>query len=138
MGPIASVRGAVHAAMFRHRGLQVQIEISPLGDRLVRITLTGRLDTQGVDQVETRFISAAVPAGKHAVVDLSGVEFVASMGIRMFVSTARSLKVRQAVMALFGASPQVTQVFETVMLQKIIPVCATEADALAAVGAPSV
>ncbi len=44
-----------------------------------------------VDEIKTRFIAAVVPVGNNAVVDLSRVEFVASMGIRMLVSTARSL-----------------------------------------------
>ena len=111
------------------------MNISPLGDRLVKITLSGRMDTQGVDLVETKFVAAIVPGGHNTVVDLSQVEFMASMGIRMLVSVARTLKGRQARLALYGASQPVGDVFEAVSLQKIIPVCATEADALAAVAA---
>jgi hypothetical protein len=42
----------------------------------------------GVDQIETRFTASIVPSGKHALVDLSGVTFLSSMGIRMLVATA--------------------------------------------------
>ena len=111
----------------------MDIDVSPLGDRLVKITLAGRMDTQGVDRVETRFTAAIVAGGNNAVVDLSQVEFMASMGIRMLVAVARTLKTRQARLALYGASQPVGDVFEAVSLQKIIPICATEADALAAV-----
>jgi anti-sigma B factor antagonist len=83
--------------------------------------------------VETRFVAHLVPGGHNAIVDLSGVEFVASMGIRLFVSTARNLRVRQANLALYGAQPSVMQVFDAVALQKILPVCATEVEALQAV-----
>ncbi len=56
-----------------------------------RVVLVGRLDTAGVDVVETRFGAAIVPNGKDTIVDLSGVTFLASMGIRMLISTTRAL-----------------------------------------------
>jgi anti-anti-sigma regulatory factor len=55
------------------------------------------------------------------------------MGIRMLVSTARNLRTRQAKLVLYGGPRSVLQVFEAVALQKIIPICATEAEALEAV-----
>jgi len=113
----------------------MDITIQPLGERLVSVKLAGRLDTSGVGSVETQFVSSLVPKGNNAIVDLSDVDFVASMGIRLFVSTARSLNARQAKLALFGARGGVLQVFEMVALGQIIPVCATQADALAAVSA---
>jgi anti-anti-sigma factor len=114
-------------------GTIVQMNSNPLGERLVRVSLNGRLDTQGVDEVETRFIAATVSSGNNAIVDLSEVEFVSSMGIRLLVSTARSLKSREATLALYAAPAQIRQVFEAVSLHKIIPICATEAEALALV-----
>lgn len=117
------------------QGIRVEIAISSLGDHLVRIALQGRLDTQGVDRVETRFVAAIVPGGHNAIVDMSQVEFVSSMGIRMFVATARTLKARQLKLVLYGVSPQVGQVFEAVALQKIIPICKTEEDAASTIAA---
>lgn len=114
------------------------MDISNLGERLVRVTLKGRLDTHGVDRIESDFIAALVPAGNAAVIDLSQVEFVASMGIRMFISAAQNLKKRKATLAVFGAPRLVGNVFEAVSLQKILPVCSTEAEALAAVTASRV
>src|SRR5215831_8082997 len=108
------------------------MDITPIRAGIVRVTLSGRLDTQGVDRIETRFIATLVPTGQSALVDLSQVEFLASMGIRMLVSAARNLKKAQARLVVFGPQPNVGQVLEAVSLHKIIPVCATEADALAA------
>jgi anti-anti-sigma factor len=108
----------------------MQMDIRPLGERLVRITLTGRLDTSGVDRIETRLIAALVPGANNAVLDLSQVEFIASMGIRMLIAAARTLKTRQAVLAICGAQDQVRQVFDTVALSQVIPIYSTEAEAL--------
>ena len=114
----------------------LSMDIKPLGEGLVRVTLAGRLDTQGVDRLETRFLAALV-AGANAVVDLSQVDFVSSMGIRMLVSAARKLRAGKSMLALYGAREQASQVFEAVALQKIIPICTTEAEALALVGSAS-
>jgi anti-anti-sigma factor len=110
------------------------MDISPIRERLVKVTLTGRLDSPGVDRIETTFLASLVP-GINAIIDLSHVDFVASLGIRMIVSAARSLGTRQATLALYGAQEQVRQVLEIVALGKIIAICSTEAEALAAVGA---
>jgi len=60
-------------------------------DGVRKVVLAGRLDTAGVDRVETRFGAAIVPAGKNTVVDLTQVTFLASMGIRMLIATTRAL-----------------------------------------------
>jgi anti-sigma B factor antagonist len=111
----------------------VGIEVTPLDGGVTRIVLMGRLDTPGVDRVETRFVAASVPAARHAVVDISGVEFVASMGIRMFVSAARSMAHRGTRMVIYGAQPLVRQVFDHAALGALIPIVAGEHEALAAV-----
>jgi len=109
------------------------IEAAALSDSLTKITLAGRLDTPGVDKVETRFLAAVVPPARHVIVDLSGVDFVASMGIRMLVSVARSLTSRRAKIALYGVQPMVGEIFEHVSLSDIMPVVATEPEAVAIV-----
>jgi hypothetical protein len=52
----------------------VQVEISPLGERLVRVTFAGRLDTPGVDRIETRLVAALVPSAYNAIIDLPQVD----------------------------------------------------------------
>lgn len=111
----------------------VGMEVTGLGDGLTKVILSGRLDAPGVDKIETRFVAATVPGGQSAIVDLSRVEFVASMGIRMFVSVARSMGLRQSKLALYGAPSMVSEVFEYVSLSEVIPIVATETEAIAAV-----
>jgi anti-anti-sigma factor len=112
------------------------MDISPIRERLVKVTLAGRLDSPGVNRVETRFLASLVPGGNSAIVDLSQVDFVSSMGIRMIVAAARGLKMRQATLALYGAQELVNEVFEMVSLRQIISICSTEEEALAAVASP--
>jgi anti-anti-sigma factor len=110
----------------------LDLVVTDLG-KAARLAPEGRLDSSGVDRIETRFIASVVPAGKHALVDLSGVTFVSSMGIRMLITTARALQAKQARMVLFGAQPVVREALEHVALGSIIPIVADEAAATALV-----
>ena len=111
-----------------------EVEVTALGETLNRIVLSGRLDTPGVDPIETHFVAAAVPTSKSAIVNLSTcVEFVSSMAIRMFISVARSMRSRQSKLALSGAQAMVSEVFDHVALSEIIPIVATETEAISTV-----
>jgi anti-anti-sigma factor len=96
-----------------------------------KIALQGRLDTPGVDQIETRFTATAVARGKNVLVDLSAVSFVSSMGIRLLIGTARSLNLKKSKMVLFGPQPLVKESLDHVSINDVIPLVATEAEALA-------
>jgi anti-anti-sigma factor len=100
-------------------------------DGIRKVILSGRLDSAGVDVVETRFSAAIVPAGKHTLVDLSDVPFIASLGLRMFISTSRALSWKGAKLVMFGASAPVMEVIETMGFNDIVPVAPSEAEALA-------
>jgi anti-anti-sigma factor len=95
-----------------------------------RIVLVGRLDTRGVDLVEPQFGAAIVPNGQNTIVDLSQVTFLASLGIRMLISTTRALSRRGGKLVMYGAGVGVKDVIETTALTEIIPLAASESEAL--------
>lgn len=107
----------------------MQMEITLL-DRIARVRLRGRLDTPGVDLIETKFTNEVVPDGLPTVVDLSQVNFIASMGLRMFISIGKALKRKNARMVLFAPQSQVNEVFQTVQLRDILPIVMDEAEAI--------
>ncbi len=111
----------------------MEIRHDNVGD-VRRVALAGRLDTAGVDVVETRFGAAIVPNGKDTIVDLSEVTFLASMGIRMLISTTRALSRKGGKLVMYGAVPGVKDVIETAALTEIIPLAGDESDALKLVG----
>lgn len=100
----------------------------------VRICLTGRLDTMGVNKIESRFLAVAVAGGTDAVVDLSAVELITSMGIRMLISAVRSMSPRKRRLVLFGAQGIVHEVLETAAIDSLMAVVPTEVEALALIG----
>jgi anti-anti-sigma factor len=102
---------------------------------VTKAVLGGRLDSLSVGEVETRFIANIVPREQSAVIDLSQVSFIASLGIRMLLGTARALGRNGAKLALFGATDPVMEIIETTAITDIIPVVGSEAEALALVNA---
>jgi anti-anti-sigma factor len=104
-----------------------------LVENVAHVKLRGRLDTHGVDEIETKLTASVVPGGKNTIVDLSDVSFVTSMGLRMFLGISKALKRHNAKMVLFAPQPQASEVFASAYLSSIIPIVGNEAEALALV-----
>ena len=105
-----------------------QDEIAP---GITRLTLEGRLDAAALAGLELPFTAMASAGRAHVLVDLRQVGFCASLGLRLFIANARVVQRRGRLMVLYGAQPAVAEVFETVALDKLMPIVATEAEALA-------
>ncbi len=105
--------------------------ITDLPGGLVGIALEGRLDAAGADAIGIRFSAAAAAQGRPVVVDLSAVSFMASLGIRLLISNARSLSQKGANMVLYGASAQVDDVLRDAAIDQLIPCVATQEEAVA-------
>jgi len=110
----------------------MEMQFSDVGG-VTKAVLGGRMDSLSVGEVETRFIAHIVPREQSAVVDLSDVSFIASLGIRMLLGTARALDRYGARLALYGAQDDVMEIIETTALTEITPVVGTEEEAVAAV-----
>lgn len=113
----------------------MEIEVTTLDPNVNCLRLQGRLDAVTVDRIEVKLNAAAVAPGHDLLVDLSAVDFLASLGIRMLITAARSLKAKGARMVLFGAQPLVHEVLEHVAIDQIIPVVADQAQARALLAA---
>ncbi len=110
----------------------MELSVTEIAGPVTCARLQGRLDAAGADRIGLRFTAHVAAPGRDAIIDLSGVSFVASMGLRLLITTARSLHQKGRRMVLFGASEGVQGVLDDVALDQIMPVVATEALALAA------
>ena len=111
----------------------MQMQINPSGQAL-EVRFEGRLDTAGVDAVETRFL-AATGADKDLMVDLGAVPLITSMGIRMLIGAARSMSLRKRRIVLFGARDLVAEVLETAAVDSLIATVGTQDEARSLLGA---
>ena len=113
----------------------MEFVVEEVAPDVVCVALSGRLDTPGVDRIETSFSAATVAGGRHALVDLTLVTFVSSMGVRMLLTTARAMGRRHLQVVLFGAPALVRETLDNVAIDQIIPVRDTREAALAALQA---
>jgi anti-sigma B factor antagonist len=110
-------------------------EDSADGVRIIR--LAGRMDIEGSEEIAVQFTTLTVSGGSAIIVDLSGLDFIASLGIGALVTAARTVKSRRGVLALCGARSNVSSALMRTNLPAIIPTCATLDEARALVATPA-
>ncbi|MFN8830625.1 MAG: STAS domain-containing protein [Labrys sp. (in: a-proteobacteria)] len=106
--------------------------ISDLDGGVTKIALAGRMDTTGAGEVELQF-SVASGARRKIVVDLSAVEIMTSLAVRILLMGARTVKSKGGKMALYAPVPTVATVLTMAGVDQLIPLCADEAAAVALV-----
>jgi anti-sigma B factor antagonist len=109
----------------------MKLDVIETGAAELRLSLDGRLDASGAEAVETAFTAQVAGAPGHVLVDITGVSFAGSLGIRMLIAAGRVATRRGRQMVLVGPQAQVAEVFSIVALDDLIPVVADEAAALA-------
>lgn len=99
----------------------MQLQYNELDDNIRLITLTGTLDIMGVNSIDVKF--AGYCSGEHVrvLVDLTGVDYLTSIGIRMLISNAKSLLSRGGRMVLVNPAPDVKAVLEMTGIPAVIP-----------------
>jgi len=107
-------------------GARLQIDES---NDVTVVAFHGRLDLEGVDEVEEAF-RAAAPGARRLVIDLNEVDYVSSSAIRMFLSKARKIRSDGGQLALCRLQPLVHNVFQATKLFQILPIVTTRDEAV--------
>jgi anti-anti-sigma factor len=100
----------------------MELQYSELANNIRLIKLDGKLDITGVGQIETPFAAYCAGDGVRVVVDLTGVDFLASIGIRFLTLTAKSIMSRGGKIVLLNPMPDVQHVLEITGIPEIIPI----------------
>ncbi|HXQ34352.1 MAG TPA: STAS domain-containing protein [Anaerolineales bacterium] len=100
----------------------MELQYSEIENKIRLIKLAGELDIIGVGAIETKFAGYCGGDGARVLVDLSGVEFLASIGIRLLILNSKSLSNRGGRMVLLNPSPEVRSVLEITGVPAIIPI----------------
>ncbi len=101
-------------------------------DSLTILQLSGRIDAGNAQDAEASLFEH-LESGVQLVVDFTSLEFISSAGLRIFLMMAKKIKIHQGKLALFGLSPVVNEVFEISGFSKILTICNTREEAIAAV-----
>jgi anti-anti-sigma factor len=108
------------------------ISIQDLEGNVTKVIISGRVDIAGAREIE---MPMAVIAGSRraVVIDLSGVEFMASLGLRGIVVSAKSIFSKRGKVVLLAPRPAVEEVITTTGIDELIPIFHDESEAIAAV-----
>jgi anti-sigma B factor antagonist len=99
----------------------MELRTEQLAEGIEKISLIGRLDSAGTQEIDMRFSALVATRKLFAVVDMSEVSFLASIGIRALITNARAQKQRGGEMALAGPPPLVADVLKVAGVDTIIP-----------------
>ena len=98
----------------------MQLECEELPGEVTRIALSGRLDIEGTRSIDDRFAFLTTTRPKKIVVDLSDVSFLASIGIRLLLTSARAQQQRGGKVVLASPQPSVRKVLEAAGIDQLI------------------
>jgi anti-anti-sigma factor len=112
----------------------MEILVHRQDDHVTHLALSGRLDILGLQQIELPFTAHTSSRRKHAVVDVSQVTYMSSLGIRLILSSAKALSAHGARLVLVNPQPQVLQVLQLGRLDTIIAIESDVPAAFASVG----
>jgi len=113
------------------------LSVVELSDDLTHVALSGRLDILGVQAVELTLTSHTAARRRPAIVDLSGVEFIGSLGIGSLVRIARTLRGHGVGVVLLAPRERVDGVLRASSIDQIIPIAATVDEARQSLGLES-
>lgn len=112
----------------------MRLDTLQLSDQTVQIALDGRLDIEGTQAIEQQFSFATTIRPLNVIVDLSAVTFLASIGIRMLITSARAQQARGGRLVLAAAQSPVRKVLEAAGVDQLIPLVEDVGVARASVG----
>ncbi len=98
------------------------LTVSVTKDGIKIITLEGRLDIAGTQQIDTRLTLAIASESTNTIIDLSGVEFISSIGIGIMVRAASSLLKDQGKIIFLNPQPNVAKVLTSTRIIEVIPI----------------
>jgi anti-anti-sigma factor len=110
----------------------MQIVTSEDRGTTARVVLTGRLDIVGAEVIALPLATLA-GAKQNLIVDMSGVSFLASIGIRHLVSAAKAVSRRGGRLILLNPTEMVEEVLTTSGLTSLLPIARSDSEADAAI-----
>jgi len=91
---------------------------------------TGRLDRGGAAEAEAEILGHIERGERRLVLDLAGLDYVSSAGLRTVLVIAKRLRQEQGAIVLCGFQPHVRDVFEISGFLSILDVADTRQDAV--------
>lgn len=106
------------------------MESQTIGEMRV-LSLTGRLDSINAAETEAAIAAEIRDGATRLVLDCSGLTYVSSAGLRVFLVVAKRMREIGGKVVLAGLAPSVKEVFAISGFLQILTVCESRDDAIA-------
>lgn len=101
----------------------MELETEKIEGGITMFKLRGRMDVRGAQEIDLKFTAITTTANQGAfIVDMSEVDFLASIGIRTLLVSAKVAKSRGGRMVLFKPIALVADTLEMAGILAILPV----------------
>ncbi len=100
----------------------MQLTFEDLDDGVRRINLAGRMDVEGTEEIDLKLTSLSASKQGWIVLDLSGVDFMSSLGLGTLVRCASAQILRQGKLVLLSPQANVERVLETTRVNEVVAV----------------
>ena len=110
----------------------MEINCEPLDGDIFKITLKGRMDIPGNAEIDVKFSGMTAAPRKLFIVDLSEVDFIASIGVRTLLFSTKAIHNRGGKIVILNPASQVKKILLMTGVDTIIPIVDDLESALAA------
>ena len=100
----------------------MQMDMVQLEDGITRVSLAGRMDIEGTQAIDLKFTALTANRRAAVIVDLSRVSFLASIGMRTLLSSAKALSQKGGRMVILNPQPMVASALATAGIDTLVPV----------------
>jgi len=94
----------------------------------------GRIDNDTAQAFQLRLLAGLAESGSVVVVDLAGVEYMSSAGLRALMVASKHAKANQCKVGVAALQSVVKEIFAISRFSFVVPVFDTPGDALAKLG----
>lgn len=100
----------------------MELQVIDTSMEFFHIALSGKLDVEGSQQIEERFQDLTANSHSSAIVDMTGVTYLASLGIRLLFTCATALAADGRKMIAVSPQPMVEDTLLTSGTVNFIPI----------------
>jgi anti-sigma B factor antagonist len=98
-------------------------------DNMPIVVVSGRIDATTSGHLETALDELIGQNKANIVVDMNGVEYISSVGLRVILSAQKKVRLKKGDVKLASLQPFVREVFEITGFTKLFSIYANPADA---------
>jgi anti-anti-sigma factor len=108
----------------------MELKVVAYDPKFTHVALSGKLDVAGEEQIGDEFRRLIDNHRTHFLVDMNGVSYLASLGIRMLFAGAKSLAGDSKKLVVISPQPMVEETLLSSGTAKLIPIARDMSEAM--------